>query len=87
MSTFRQVVDALPDDATRARYVAAIDGLARVLAAGCDERDELYLRGGAEAVADAAYVPGGPSREEIAATYLELRAEALDRQKRHGAAA
>jgi hypothetical protein len=74
VSAFR---DALPDDATRERFDAAMEGFARVLAAGCDERDELYMTGGAEAVADAAYVPGGPSREEIAATYMELRAEAL----------
>jgi hypothetical protein len=79
MSAFR---DSLPDDATRARFDAAIEAFARVLAAGADERDELYMTGGAEAVAAAAYVPGGPSREEIAATYMELRAEALEKQQR-----
>ena len=84
MTTFR---DALPDDATRERYDAAIEGFAQVLAAGCDERDQLYMTGGAEAVADAAYVPGGPSREQIAATYMELRAEALAAQRQRGTAA
>ena len=84
MSTFR---DSLPADATRARYDAAMEGFAGLLAAACDERDALYMTGGSMAVARAAFVPGGPSLEQIAALYEELRNEALDRQKRHGAAA
>ena len=82
MSQFR---DALPDDATRERFDAAMEGFAQVLAAGCDERDELYMRGGSMVVARAAFVPGGPSLEEIAALYEELRAEALAEQGRRSA--
>jgi hypothetical protein len=84
MSGFR---DSLPDDTTRARYDTAIGGFADALAAGCDERDELYMTGGVEAVAEAAYVPGGPSREALAAQYEELRAEALAAQQQRGTAA
>jgi hypothetical protein len=46
------------------------------------ERDELYVRGGAEAVAEAAYVPGGPSKAEFAALYERFRAQA---ERRHDA--
>ena len=84
MSGFR---DSLPGDATRARYDTAIGAFATALAAGCDERDELYMTGGVEAVAEAAYVPGGPSREALAAQYEELRAEALAAQQQRGTAA
>jgi hypothetical protein len=48
-----------------------------VLAAARRERDELYVRGGAEAVARAAYVPGGPTAAEIAAHYERLRAQTI----------
>jgi hypothetical protein len=78
VSAFR---DSLPDDATRARYDVAIEAFAEVLAAGCDARDALYVEGGAAAVAEAAWVPGGPSKAEIAATYEELRSEALAQQR------
>lgn len=58
---------------------AAFAGAARVLAAVRRGRDELYVRGGAEAVARAAVVPGSPSAEDIAALYLSLRKVAEDR--------
>jgi hypothetical protein len=84
MSGFR---DSLPDDATRERYDTAIGGFADVLAAGCDERDQEYMTGGSMAVARAAYVPGGPGLEALAAQYEELRAEALAAQQQRGTAA
>lgn len=48
---------------------------ARVLSAARRERGELAARGGPEAVAEAAYVPGGPSKPELAALYVRLQAE------------
>ncbi len=53
----------------------------RIFAAARRERDELAARGGPQAVADAAYVPGGPSKEEIAAAYERLRQQASGREK------
>jgi histidinol dehydrogenase len=65
------LVTALPQ--SRCQAIAAA---ARVLAIARAGRDELYTWGGAAAVAEAAYVPGGPSRDEIAATYERLRRQA-----------
>ena len=45
----------------------------RILAAARAERDDLAARGGPEAVAEAAFVPGGASKEGIAAAYARLR--------------
>jgi hypothetical protein len=59
----------------RAAYEQAIDAAATILARGRDERDRLAATGGPEAVAEAAYVPGGPPKEEIAAVYRQLQAE------------
>lgn len=73
MSAFR---DALPDDATRARYDQAVNKAGDVLAAARRKRDETYAREGAIAVARAAYVPGGPSVEELAAGYERLAQQA-----------
>ena len=84
MSAFRE---APADPAVRERFDAAWDGFAEVIAAGCDAKDELHLTDGVEAVAEAAYVPGGPSREALAAQYEELRAEALAAQQQRGTAA
>jgi hypothetical protein len=78
MSDFR---DTLPDDATRARYDAAMDGLGVVFAAARRRRDERYAAGGALAVAEAAWVPGGPDVAELAAGYEQLAQEARQRQK------
>jgi hypothetical protein len=47
----------------------AITSAGQVLAAARAERDQLFATGGAEAVADAAWRPGGPSKEQIARTY------------------
>jgi len=47
----------------------------RILTAARAERDELAARGGPEAVAEAAHVPGGPNQQQIAATYERLRDE------------
>lgn len=53
-----------------ARYEQAIDEAAQILA---DVRAQLATQT-PEQAADAAYVPGGPSREEIAAKIRALRA-------------
>jgi len=53
----------------RPAFDAAVTGCAQILA---DARAALalaYDEGGAMAVADLCYVPGGPSREELAARY------------------
>jgi hypothetical protein len=39
-------------------------------------REQRYAAGGAPAVAQAAWVPGGPSKEEIAARYQRWQDEA-----------
>lgn len=67
-------------------YDAALDAAAEVYAAALDRRDETYAMGGARAVAEAAYVPGGPSVEELAARY-EAMAEQARQEKRQGRAA
>jgi hypothetical protein len=57
--------------AAAARYERAVDEVAQILA---DVRAQLG-RQTPEQAADAAYVPGGPSREEIAAKVRALRAQ------------
>jgi hypothetical protein len=54
----------------------------RVLAAGAAVMDDAFRTGGPMAVAALAYtgVSGGPSREEIAAMYVQITAEAAQRQ-------
>lgn len=59
------------DADTESRYQRAIDGAAQILA---DVRAQLAAQT-PEQAADAAYVPGGPSREEIAAKVRALRAQ------------
>ena len=54
------------------------------LARASAEAAWLYAEGGAQAVAEAAYEPGGPSVEEIAQQYEALHARAL--RERAGAA-
>lgn len=76
MSQFR---DSLSDQ-TRARYDEAVDGMASIFAAARRKRDELYAAGGAEAVARAAYVPGGPSIEQLAEGYERLAQQARQRK-------
>jgi hypothetical protein len=55
---------------------SAIEAAGKVFASARAELDELFMQGGAAAVADAAFVRSGPSREELAALYLELRGKA-----------
>lgn len=69
---------ALPTRAECLRNAAA--GLARASA----EVAWLFAEGGAAAIAEAAYEPGGLSPEEIARTYKALHARAL--RRRAGAA-
>jgi hypothetical protein len=54
----------------RSRYCTDI--ASRCLTAAAQHMADLYETGGAMAVADAAYVPGGPGRGEIAARYEAL---------------
>lgn len=77
MSAFR---DSLTDQA-RPLYDQAIGEFAGVLAEARRKRDELYAAGGAEAVARAAYVPGGPSVEDLTAGYEQLAQQARERRK------
>jgi hypothetical protein len=76
VSAYRDSLPAGARERYDAAWEAAWDGFATVLAAGCDAKDQLYLEGGAEAVAEAAYIPGGPAREQIAAVYMGMRAGA-----------
>jgi hypothetical protein len=46
-----------------------IDAAAGVLAEATWQLAEIYARGGAMAVAEACWVPGGPSLEDLAAGY------------------
>lgn len=82
MNAFR---DALPDDATRERYDADMDGFAQVIADADQALMDRYAAGGAMAVARAAYVPGGLSVEELAAGWERIVTGARARQ--HGTAA
>lgn len=71
--------------AQRKRCDAAVKAAGVVLAAAQAEQDELFGRtlaatgsehAAAMAVAEQAFKPGGPSREQLAATYLRLREQA-----------
>jgi hypothetical protein len=73
VSAFR---DSLPDDATRARFDAAMDDFAEAWAEAHEQLMERYATGGTAAVVEAAYVPGGKSREELAAGWEQIIAEA-----------
>ena len=75
MSEFR---DSLPDDATRARFDAAMDKFGQAFARARRKRDDLYAREGAMGVARAAFVPGGPSVEELASGFEWLAQQARD---------
>lgn len=71
----------------RGRPLGRADCIARAqaaLARASAEAAWAYAQGGAQAVAQAAYEPGGPSVEEIAAHYEALHARAL--RERAGAA-
>lgn len=68
MSAYR---DSLPEE-MRPRYDEAITAAARILGRARAKRDALTP----EEAADRAFVPGGPSREEIAALIRQHRAEA-----------
>jgi hypothetical protein len=83
VTTFRDAIAPC----NRPRYDQAIAEAARILAEAGRERDELAARGGAGAVADAAYIPAGPSKEEIATVYGRLQAEARDRNTKAADAA
>jgi hypothetical protein len=76
MSAFR---DSLSDQA-RPLYDQAIDEAGKVLASARRKRDEIYAAGGAEAVARAAFVPGGPSISELAEGYERLAEQARQRR-------
>jgi hypothetical protein len=54
----------------------ALAGFASVIARARMNREQRYEAGGAQAVAQAAWVPGGPSKEEIAARYQRWQDEA-----------
>lgn len=69
MSAYR---DSLAPE-TRAVYDQHIAAAARILGRARAERDALPAREAAEA----AYVPGGPSVDELEALILRQRAEAL----------
>jgi hypothetical protein len=58
-----------------------LDDFAEAFAAAHDQLMERYATGGAMAVARAAYVPGGPSVEELAAGWEQIIAEARERQE------
>jgi hypothetical protein len=62
----------------------AIAAAGQVLAAARAERDQLYATGGAMAVAEAAWRPGGPARDDIARRYEGWAQE--ERDKRGGSA-
>lgn len=53
--------------AQQARKADAFAALAASLSEGIAETCELFAIGGPEAVAEAAWLPGGPSAEELAA--------------------
>lgn len=60
----------------------AIASAGQVLAAARAERDALYAAGGPQAVAEAAWRPGGPDKEQIARTYEGWARE--ERARRNG---
>lgn len=61
---------------TRAECIAAAGA---AFAAGRAARDQIYAEGGAEAVARAAHVPGGPDVTELAAGFERLVKQARER--------
>jgi len=63
---------------TRAEAMAAA---AQVLADAIAENAETYEAHGAMGVADAAWLPGGPSREELAAHYESILRPARPRSE------
>jgi hypothetical protein len=65
---FRQHVTGQPAE----RCPEAVAIASKCLTAAASHMADLYIEGGAMAVADAAFVPGGPSREEIASRYEAL---------------
>lgn len=56
-----------PSVAREARKAAALRAFAASIAEGIADACELMAEGGPEAVAEAAWLPGGPSKEELAA--------------------
>lgn len=74
-----QLRDSLSEQA-RPGYDAAVQALGNQFAAARRKRDELYQREGAMGVARAAYVPGGPSIEDLAEGYERLAERARQRQ-------
>jgi hypothetical protein len=80
MTAFR---DSLPDDATRDRFDTAMGNFGQAFDTARRKRNEIYQSGGARAVAEAAWVPGGPSIEELAEGYEALAERA--RQSRTAA--
>jgi hypothetical protein len=62
-----------------------LDDFAEAFAAAHEQLMERYAAGGAMAVARAAYVPGGPSVEELAAGWERIVAEARERQRKTAA--
>jgi hypothetical protein len=54
----------------------ALADFASWLANSREAREQRYAAGGAQAVAQAAWVPGGPSKEEVAARYRRWQNEA-----------
>jgi hypothetical protein len=54
----------------------ALADFASVIARAREDREQRYAAGGPPAVAQAAWVPGGPSKEEIAARYRRWQNEA-----------
>jgi hypothetical protein len=71
--------------AQEARKAQAITAAGQIFADAMADMADLYMTGGAAAVADAAYVNGGPSREVLAERY-EALAE-IERAKRDARAA
>lgn len=80
MSAYR---DSLPNDEVRARYDEATGAAARILGIARGRRDSLTP----EEAAKEAYVPGGPSVEEIAELIRRHRAERRAAAARKEAAA
>jgi hypothetical protein len=63
-----------------------ISAAAEVLAEARWELAEIYARDGAAAVAEACWVPGGPSRDELAARYeAAVQEDRAARAKREAA--
>lgn len=78
MSAYR---DSLPTDEVRVRYDQAVSAAARILGRARAKRDALSP----EEAAGRAYVPGGPSVEEIAELIRQHRAEARAEQAERAA--